>query len=383
MAGRGMGLSLAGAAGGAAQGLEKLLAARQLEAYRHAQMQMLQAELAQRAQAEANRTGVAQAQVGLQQREFAANEQERGRVATRQQSQDDIAATARRQVENQRGVRSKILEGLLQKTTDPRTAQLMAAGEGVEIPSDVLDPERATRAQTARDERLHQQRLAQIGAERAETRPPAAPGTTDPGMQALAELTARSGQLPEGTPTQSGAIMQHMATNPALLAQYEQTRMAPIRAQAQTMLSAVDDLLTKEGALTPGARALFGEMTPVFARNLSVRPGPVAANASLRQIIGQRVVDLIREMKSQSQTGATGFGQLNRAELDIILASATRLTQRLPEAAAQQELATLREKFSKILQPSGTEQTTRITVAPGAADRRGAGRGFQILSVEE
>ena len=148
----------------------------------------------------------------------------------------------------------------------------------------------------------------------------------DSEVRALAELTARSGQLPDGTPTQRGDIMRGMAGKPALLAQYEQTRMQPIRAQTQIMLSALDDLITEDGKLTPGAKALFGEMTPVFARNLSVRPDSVAANASLRQIVGQQVVDLIREMKGQSQTGATGFGQLNRADLDIILAASTRLT---------------------------------------------------------
>lgn len=181
----------------------------------------------------------------------------------------------------------------------------------------------------------------------------AAPSAGDNGTRALAEMTARTGQLPEGTPTQRGAVMRGMASDPALLAEYEQTRMEPIRAQAQTILSALDDLLTPDGALTPGAQALFGEMTPVWSRNLGVREGTVSANASLRQIVGQRVVDLIREMKSQSGTGATGFGQLNRSELDIILSAATRLTQRLPEAEAAQELAVLREKFQKILQPSG------------------------------
>jgi hypothetical protein len=164
--------------------------------------------------------------------------------------------------------------------------------------------------------------------------------------------------------------MQSMAGDPGLMSQYERTRMEPIRAQAQTMLTALDDLVTKEGTLTPGGRAIFGEMTPVVSRGMSVRPETVAANASLRQLIGQGVVDLIREMKAQSQTGATGFGQLNRAELDIILATATRLTQRLPEASAQKDLATLREKFDKIIQPSATETTSSMTgvrINPNAA----------------
>lgn len=201
--------------------------------------------------------------------------------------------------------------------------------------------------------------LAQIAA-----RARASSGTPE-GMRALAALAARSGSMPEGTPTQRGDIMMTMAGDPALLTQYEQTRMEPIRAQAQIMLTALDDLLTADGALTQGARRIFGEWTPSSTRKMGLTRETVSANASLQQIIGQRAVDLIREMKAQSQTGATGFGQLNLKELELILAAATRLGQRIPHDTARQDLRMLRDKYAKIMMPSAAETGgPAIKVAP-------------------
>ena len=111
---------------------------------------------------------------------------------------------------------------------------------------------------------------------------------------------------------------------------------------------------------------MFGSLTPVWARGMNPTDDGTTANASLRQIIGQRVVDLIMEMKNQSQTGATGFGQLNEAELDIILSAATRLTGRLPENEAAQDLAILREKFNKVMLPSSAEMGNPINLTPDA-----------------
>lgn len=358
------GFQWAAAAGGANDALQQLLAERMMEQYRQAQLAQNQQQIDQRTQEEANQQARAAAQLALQQQQegrIAQGEQadqawRTGQVA-RQTAQDDVAAADRRQVQNQRGVRSMILEGLRAKTTDPREAQLMGAGEGVDIGMDVLDPEKEQRDRLAQIDAQGKNALAlerERGAQDRSTagaKAGAGAGAGDPGMRALAALTARSGELPAGTPTQRGEIMHGMASNPALLSQFEQTRMEPIRAQAQTITTAIDDLLTPEGELTDGGRSLFGEYTPVFARGMQATPSGVSANASLRQIVGQNVVDLIHEMKRQSQTGATGFGQLNRAELDIILSAATRLTQRLPEATAQNDLKTLREKWNKVLQP--------------------------------
>lgn len=352
-----MAFGWAGAAAGANDKLQQLLARRMEE-------QLAQARLAAQQQAEANQTALQQEQMGLQRRTFEANDADRtaqrerqGRMDERLAVQDaqtvedrDIAAADRRQGQNQRGVRSMILEGMRAKTTDPRTAQLMAAGEGVDIGMDVLDPEKGQR------DRLEQIRVTAEEARRtAGARSTGGnggaprPDAPKPN-RALAELAARSGKLPGGTPTLQGETLKELANDPALLKQYEAKRLEPIRAQAQTVLTAVNDLITPEGTLTEGAKGLFGEYTPVWSRSMGVKPTTVGANASLRQVVGQQVVDLIREMKGQSQTGATGFGQLNQAELDIILSAATRLTQRLPEDQAANELKTLREKFSKIMQ---------------------------------
>jgi hypothetical protein len=77
-------------------------------------------------------------------------------------------------------------------------------------------------------------------------------------------------------------------------------------------------------SLRPGVGNLFGLRVP-FASSI---PGTKVANvsAALERLKGRVVVDLIAEMKSQSRTGATGFGQLTERELGLLESAATVLS---------------------------------------------------------
>jgi hypothetical protein len=196
-------------------------------------------------------------------------------------------------------------------------------------------------------------------------RPPRSGGASGRSATGIPELAAMAAQSPGVlgglTPTDSGLVMRELATNPELRAKYEDTRMSSLRQRSQLILSAVDKLIVPDTLgqyqLAPGAKSIFGEMTPVWARDYNLDPASVDANAALKQVLGQQIVDLIADMKAQSRTGATGFGQLNIRELDVLQSAATQLTNRLSEPAALRELVTLKEKLEKILAPTGSPQT--------------------------
>lgn len=119
---------------------------------------------------------------------------------------------------------------------------------------------------------------------------------------------------------------------------------------ADDMTGVIDELLDpKTGRLTPGAQSIVGMRVP-FAADV---PGSDAANAkaALDRLVGQQVIDLMTEMKSQSKTGATGFGQLSEKELALLQASATKLANRnMSDRAFATELKRLRDKIQLVYQ---------------------------------
>ena len=243
-------------------------------------------------------------------------------------------------------------------------------------PEDVETPE-ARNARLMAEEDAAVRRAGRIAAAQAAGRQSeTAPGI---GPSELAVMAARNPtMLQQMTPTQQGEILAEIANDSSLSAQYEDGFLAPARAQAETIVSALGDLIQPTGggefALTVGARQIFGERTPTLARGLIPTAGATDANASLRQVIGQEVVDMLNTMKSQSPTGATGFGPLSERELDILLSSATRLSSRLTEESALQELTTLYNGFSKLLQPTvpggGPGGSALVVTAPDGSQHR-------------
>jgi len=126
---------------------------------------------------------------------------------------------------------------------------------------------------------------------------------------------------------------------------------------AQETLGVLDQLLDANGNLKPGVSGLFGATTG--ARWI---PGSQTADAeaTLNQLVGKSVVDLISEMKSQSRTGATGFGALSEKELKILQDAANKLSNRWQsDKSAQAELKRIREKVRMVLE-------NQASTTPGA-----------------
>jgi len=95
------------------------------------------------------------------------------------------------------------------------------------------------------------------------------------------------------------------------------------------------------------------------------------------------VTDLLAELKAQSRTGATGFGQLNLQELKIMQDSAAKLNPNQSERAFEAELRRIRQRLEMILKEPAAPRGGTVTPsasAPAASPKK-VGR-FEILEVK-
>lgn len=226
--------------------------------------------------------------------------------------------------------------------------------------------QRQNQAAIAAANRANQAAIA--SANRA-ARPSGAAGEVDAGLRGMAEMVAADPSILQGkTPTVVGQVMRVVAADPELRKKFQDSRLTPLRERSKTILSAVDKLVTtdKDGnaKLSSGGQAIFGEYTPAWARSWVPGQQATDANAALQQVMGQQIVDLIGDMKAQSRTGATGFGQLSIRELDVLQSAATQLTHRLSQPAALQQLTAIKSGLNKILKDEdGTTTIKEETLA--------------------
>lgn len=70
---------------------------------------------------------------------------------------------------------------------------------------------------------------------------------------------------------------------------------------------------------------------------------------NVNKLLSGRIIDLMNQMKSASKTGATGFGQLNRSELQLIQSASNVLSKDLPPDVAMKYLDQLEPLYQKML----------------------------------
>ena len=130
--------------------------------------------------------------------------------------------------------------------------------------------------------------------------------------------------------------------------------------------------VTEEWELTPGVQQIVGKSKVLGQRFI---PGTKAADAfvSLQRVKSRLVVDLIREMKAQSATGATGFGQLSDKERELLESAAARLDTNQTDAAILDAVLEIRRLTDKSLNEAGTTEarsdTDKGAVPPAAPPR--------------
>lgn len=132
----------------------------------------------------------------------------------------------------------------------------------------------------------------------------------------------------------------------------KRTQTADIVNSADQTLSTVDQLLDPNGNLQPGVSTIVGFGGPAIGAMSRVVGGTRASDkqAALDRLSSRMIVDLIAQMKAQSKTGATGFGQLSEKEGAILGAAAARLQQSQTEASFQDALRDVRAQVQKIRQ---------------------------------
>lgn len=147
------------------------------------------------------------------------------------------------------------------------------------------------------------------------------------------------------------------------------------RANAQGQLSAIQE--AKKGSRFFGP---MGKMpTMLSPSSIPVHPKlPFSDNQNvnqyeerklwennMKQLLSEKVVSLMNEMKRVSKTGATGFGQLSNKELTLLQEASTALSRDLSPEDAMHYLNQMEEVEKKFLGQSGeTPQATTPSVAP-------------------
>jgi hypothetical protein len=108
--------------------------------------------------------------------------------------------------------------------------------------------------------------------------------------------------------------------------------------RADSTIKTIDHLITNKNYFGP----LEGRVAPVFG-------GKIEFDRNFKNLQANAVMDVLSEMKSQSRTGATGFGALNEKELSLIMDAASKLDTRLNEATAEKYLNEMKVNLQKII----------------------------------
>jgi len=143
-----------------------------------------------------------------------------------------------------------------------------------------------------------------------------------------------------GTPPKTGKFVQPK-------------NLDSIREQTQGALEEIKNIIGEDDELTPeGARAV-GKSS--IANWIPTTKG-YAGSASINRVKSQQVLNLIGELKSQSRTGATGFGNMSNKDLSVLEAAATKLDTGLDEATFKKEIIRIRGLLKKIMEEEAAEQ---------------------------
>lgn len=118
----------------------------------------------------------------------------------------------------------------------------------------------------------------------------------------------------------------------------DKNRIANEQSFSQDMLSSISEI--EKGIKYFGAA---GSIPPL--------PGEynkVNWKANFDKIISKNVLQVLNDLKSQSKTGATGFGQLSNKELGVLMNASTVLKKDMSEEDAQKYLNKMKSVFNKV-----------------------------------
>lgn len=119
-----------------------------------------------------------------------------------------------------------------------------------------------------------------------------------------------------------------------------------IGARAQEALDELKNVLDDKGNLTSKGHAATGKSS--FLKYL---PGTKArsGDASIKRVGAQQVLNVIAELKAQSRTGATGFGNMSNKDLATLENAAHKLDTLQDDEEVAAELRRIRDGMQKIV----------------------------------
>lgn len=367
----GMGLAGLGTASGAAQGLQEILAQRLRE------RQMALQEQAQRESVELRRRELEMRQQEVEAERASTDEYRQDVLATQAQTQRGMAVDraarqtpyqfklARPQAETFKAYGYPVNENISQEQLNSPLANealepdeyTYGGNQPTPAPSKLMTPAEMAqwKAQKEFEARVNR-----------ENRPPSAEaaGTwTDTGRtDAQGNAIYVNTKTTETKPMPFGAKQSPGASQEA-----DRKRILVVDATNRT-LNALDELIDERGNLRPETRAAIGASRMTGMQYI---PGTQAYNAqaSIDRLRARMVTDLMAELKAQSRTGATGFGQLNAQELKVMQDSAAKLDPGQGEKAFQTELQNIRRRLELILKDG----------PPGQAAQPSPGGRYEIV----
>jgi hypothetical protein len=137
-----------------------------------------------------------------------------------------------------------------------------------------------------------------------------------------------------------------------------------VKQKAQETLDALNEIIDPTtGKLKPEMEGAIGKSRLYNAPfGMTMYGGQTrASDAAIKRLKNMLTIELLGEMKAQSRTGATGFGQLSVKELQVLESAASKIDPTLDEGTFTAELNRISEKLKKILQPAnGLTPTTTI-----------------------
>ncbi len=152
-------------------------------------------------------------------------------------------------------------------------------------------------------------------------------------------------------------------------------KMESARNMAQSALDELNQLVDEKGNLSTNAARATGKSAIPGRLMDKAGLGSFAStykqgNVGINTLKSKLLLNLLGELKAQSKTGATGFGNMNLKELGVLEQAIGNLDTDLPDEAFAKELVKIRGHLNKILEDSPEEAKAKKT--PGSPEERKA-----------
>jgi hypothetical protein len=294
-----------------------------------------------------------QAQLALQQQAQASLEKQRAddlAFRTREQAADethrtkmfDLAELRRREEANVRGLelmekdRAQMDRETALSALPPRLKQIVNLRQlGVTgiSPQDFDTPQE-------REARLREEEQSKIRVARASRAP------EKPDMQWVlrgdAPLEVPVGRSQQGDVPTTASAIQSAKEKQAALERQDDT----IQKFRGDILNVIDQILDKDGELRPNVAGVVGTYAGMIPESIWFGAENQKGLAAINRLQGLLNIEKMGELKQQSPTGATGFGQFTERELDMLESAAATIRNRAQGAEAfAEEMRRLRDEM--------------------------------------